>query len=187
MSQDGTLVYAPLDPAKRSLVVVDQTGRVEAIDAESDGYTSVALSPDGRRAVVARDGTLFVHDFARGGQVPLTPEHDLPLDRCGVRTGLGIIYASNHGGTWSLYAKSASGAGEVETVLEGGSTSFRRESPRTARWCTRRVMIGTSVDIWLLPPGEHRNPGLLPLLRKETRSRRRPAGHGVRHRCLRAV
>ena len=52
VSKTGTAVYAPGNPAKSSLVWVDQEGTTESLGADQGVYREVTLSPDGTKAAV---------------------------------------------------------------------------------------------------------------------------------------
>ena len=162
VSDNGTLVYSPLDLSKSSLVVVDQSGGLEPVDVPLGTYEQLSLSPGGRRVAIMSNFELFIHDLDRGSRIPLVPE--LTQDGDQQRPvwsvdGTRVIFASNHDGSWRLYSKAASGAGEVEPLLDG----------RFDLYPTAALADGTifyeenndiSSDLWYLPPGGAPEPWL---------------------------
>ena len=72
VSNTGTAVYAPGNPAKTSLVWVDREGKVESLGKDQDVYREVSLSPDGTKAVVRHGLDLWIHDLQRGTRSRLT-------------------------------------------------------------------------------------------------------------------
>src|SRR5439155_25030386 len=67
LSLDGTLVYAPGDITQRSLVFVDETGKISPATAEHQPYMWFSLSPDSRKVAQIDDGNLWIVDLERGG------------------------------------------------------------------------------------------------------------------------
>ena len=98
ISNTGTAVYAPGNPAKASLVWVDRDGKLEAFGKEQDAYREVSISPDGTKAVVRHRLDLWIHDLERGTRSPLTSGNASNNRPLWSRDGLRIIFASNRGG-----------------------------------------------------------------------------------------
>jgi serine/threonine-protein kinase len=161
VSQNGTLVYAPLDASKRSLAIVDYSGRIEPVNAELGNYEQLSLSPDGNRVAINSNFQLFVHDLERGGRVPLVPE--LPVTQSPVwsRDGTRVNFASNHNGTWNLYSKAASGSGEVEVLLESRFDQMPTGVIADGRLVYQEIHESSGADIWLLPVSGDPEPWLV--------------------------
>jgi hypothetical protein len=97
-SNTGTAVCAPGNPAKSSLVWVDQEGTTESLGTDQGVYRAVTLSPDGTRAAVRQARDLWIHDLQRGTHSFLTlanTSNFFPLWSC---DGAHIIFASDRGG-----------------------------------------------------------------------------------------
>jgi len=163
VSENGTLVYSPLDLSKSSLVVVDQLGGVEPVDAASGTYEQLSLSPDGRRVAIMSNFKLFIHDLDRGSRIPLVPE--LPQDGEQQRAvwsvdGTRVVFASNHEGSWNLYSKAASGAGEVEAVFQGRLDLYPTAAMADGTIFYEENNDTTGADLWYLPLGGTPEPWL---------------------------
>jgi hypothetical protein len=65
ISNTGTAVDAPGNPARTSLVWVDQTGKIESLGLAQDIYRESTISPDGTKAVVRHGLDLWIHDLRR--------------------------------------------------------------------------------------------------------------------------
>jgi Tol biopolymer transport system component len=73
LSAAGTLVYAPAGYNASRVVVVSREGAETGFDVPEARYTNPRVSPDGRRLLVARDGTAIeVLDLARKTVTRLT-------------------------------------------------------------------------------------------------------------------
>ena len=153
VSEAGTLVYAPADITQRSFVIVDETGRAEAVPSEPQPYLWVALSPDGRRAAADQDGQIWMVDLERGGRTPLAPQ------RGGAQTGATwsadgtrLYFASNTAGNWEIYRASATGSGAVEQVLKREFDQFPASLAPDGTLIFAELRPGAGSDLWLLPP-----------------------------------
>ena len=158
ISNTGTAVYAPGNPAKASLVWVDREGKIESLGKEQDIYREVSISPDGAKAVV-RDGLdLWIHDLQRGTRSPLTSGNASNLRPLWSRDGRRIVFASNRGGDWDIYSQPADGSRPAEallkrpydqypySILPDGSLLYGEIHPKTGR------------DLWTLSPDGKTSP-----------------------------
>ncbi len=159
ISTSGTLVYAPLEASQRSLVFVDRAGKTDPLPGPKNSYEEITLSPDGRRVAFTSSFEVFVHDLARGSQVPLAPELlgsvDHPL---WTPDGARVVFSANHGGTWDLYSKAASGAGDVEVLFRGPFDQYGTSAMLDGTIVYEESHDTTAKDIWLLPPGGDPQP-----------------------------
>jgi serine/threonine-protein kinase len=78
-SEQGTLVYVPYRPPRRTLAWVDRKGAVEPLPFPPGGYEEIALSPDGERLAAistgeAEERSLFFGDIPRGTLTRSTAE-----------------------------------------------------------------------------------------------------------------
>lgn len=121
VSDTGTLVYVPgADRASmnRQLVWVDRNGREETTTAPEAAYESARLASDGARVAVHsldRENTdVWIADVIRGTRIRLTT--DLAPDQYPLWTPdeARIVFASQRGASWGLYARAADGTGDVE-------------------------------------------------------------------------
>ena len=113
----GTLLYVPSGAGGatlRSLVWVDRQGHETPIPAPPRAYLSARLSPDSTRVVVNaydQENDIWVWDLARQTLTRLT--FDPAIDAAPVWTpdGRRLVFASNRGGVYNLYARAADGTG----------------------------------------------------------------------------
>ena len=162
-SQEGTLVYGELDSSRRSLALVDSSGRIEPLEAGFDTYQTLSVSPDGRRVALGTASRLFVHDLDRGSRIPLVPElpENVTIRPVWNADGTHIFFSSNHEGTWNIYSKAASGAGSAERVLAGRFDQWPTAVARNGWIVYEENHESTGADIWLLPPGGEPEPWLV--------------------------
>ena len=116
-SSAGTVVYAPGNPAKASLVWVDQEGTIESLGTDQGVYGEVALSPDGTKAAVRQVTSLWIHDLQRGTRSRLTSANTVDMFPVWSRDGERIIFASNRAGNWDIYSQPTDGSGPAEVML----------------------------------------------------------------------
>jgi eukaryotic-like serine/threonine-protein kinase len=158
VSNTGTAVYAPGNPAKTSLVWVDREGKIESLGKDQDVYREVSLSPDGSKAVVRHGLDLWIHDLQRGTRSPLTSGNTSNIRELWSRDGTRIIFGSNRAGDWDIYSQpaDASQPAEVllkrpfdqqpESVLADGTVLYMEINPKTGR------------DLWTLSPDGKASP-----------------------------
>jgi Tol biopolymer transport system component len=162
VSLTGTLVYAPGDITQRSLVYVNHTGQATSAVPERHPYSRISLAPNGRKAAVVYDASIWILDLERGGSTPLAPEFHGGDRGFPVWTpdSSRVYFGSNHEGKWDIYVKSASATGSAEAVLirdrdqvplavaPDGTLLFRESHPTTGS------------DFWALPSGGKPAPWL---------------------------
>jgi Tol biopolymer transport system component len=179
VSQTGTAVYAPGNPAKTSLVWVDREGKVESLSKDLDVYREAHLSPDGAKAVVRHGTDLWIHDLQRGTRSRLTPPNTANLNSLWSPDGTRIIFTSNRGGDWDIYSQPADGSRPSQlllkrpgdqfpvSVLADGTLLYRETHPKTGR------------DLWTLSPDGKTAPlRVTPF--NETDGQFSPSGSGPR-------
>nr|MBA2259953.1 PD40 domain-containing protein [Acidobacteriota bacterium] len=121
VSANGTLAYISGGTGRyaQRIVWVDRAGAIEATPMPERDYEAVALSPDGRRAVVqVREGTmgLWIFDFSRHTLTPLATSGGSSQGAVWTVDGQRIIYRGTRHGTRNIYWKSADGSGEEERL-----------------------------------------------------------------------
>jgi len=137
ISRDGVLVYLAGGAQGRQLAWFDRSGkRLGAAVSRAQGDFS--LSPDGKRIALVRAASggsdLWLHEIERATETRFTFHASVNYRPIWSPDGARIVFSSNRGGTYDLYVKSASGAGQEELLLK----SERDKGP--ARVVPRRAL-----------------------------------------------
>jgi dipeptidyl aminopeptidase/acylaminoacyl peptidase len=138
VSDTGTAVYATGNPSHASLVWVDREGKTETIGADQDLYREASISPDGLTTVVRQGLDLWLHDLQRGTRTRLTSGTGSNIMPLWSHDGTRIVYASNRGGDWDIYAQPADGARPAETLLKSPRDQFPLAALEDGHCSTRR-------------------------------------------------
>ena len=124
LSDTGTLVYVPGGDGfsiGRTLVWVDRAGQEEPTAVPEAEYVWARVSPDGDRVAshsVERDNTdVWISELARGTRIRLTTDLAADSRPLWTQDGERIVFASDRGGSWGLYARAADGTGVVEHLV----------------------------------------------------------------------
>ena len=153
VSNTGTAVYASANPAKASLVWVDQEGTTESLGADQGAYREARLSPDGTKAAVRQHMDLWIHDLQRGTRSRLTSgdtSNFLPLWSS---DGAQVIFASNRRGDWDIYSQPADGSRPAEVLLSRPYDQFPNSVLADGTLLYEEVNPQTGLDLWALSPG----------------------------------
>jgi eukaryotic-like serine/threonine-protein kinase len=154
VSRSGTAVYPPGNPTRSSLVWAGRDGVVESTGAPQDLYREVTLSPDGQKAVVRHGLDLWVHDLQRATRSRLTTASATTSNMFAhwSRDGARIVYASNRGGDWDLYAQTADGSQTAQRLLERPGNQFTNSVGGDGRVLFMEQLTDTGRDLWVLEP-----------------------------------
>ena len=152
VSDNRTAVYAPGNPAHASLVWVDREGKVESAGKDQDVYREATLSPDGIKAVVRHGLDLWIHDLQRGTRSRLTPLNTSNLLPLWSRDGTRIIFASNRGGHWGIYAQPADGSRPAEALLTRPDDQYPRSILADGTVLYLEIGPKTGRNLWTLSP-----------------------------------
>jgi len=123
VSDNGTLVYLVGGRSGRAarLVWLDRAGRPEFASLPGRQYENVAISPDGRRAIVQiNDGVtaLWTYDLERDTLTPLGKSAGSSQAPLWTADGARVLYRGTRKGTRNLYWRAADGSGEEERLTE---------------------------------------------------------------------
>ena len=188
VSDAGLLVYRTGTAAPRTKMVwVGRDGKhLEEVGPE-DTYGSLRLSPDGKRAAVARgDATnngnqdIWLSDFGRAVMTRLTFDPKNDRDPVWSPDGRQIAFSSDRSGVVQIYRKDAGGGGQEEQLTEGPNPKFVSDWSRDGRYLLYLESAPkTQDDLWALPleaPGGSSGPGARkPILVLQTPFRERHA------------
>jgi Tol biopolymer transport system component len=148
-------------------------------------YDTVALSPDGTRAAVAR-GTagraldVWVYEFAHGTGQQLTFDPAADFQAVWSPDGSRIAFGSARSGIPNIYQKASSGVGSEDVQLRSSEATFPYDWSRDGRWLLYGKVTG-QYNLWYLPlTGDDRKP-ILYLASQYNKSQARfsPDGHFV--------
>jgi len=153
VSHTGAAVYAPGNPAKSSLVWVDQKGATESLGAVQGEYREAKLSPDGTKAAVRQREDLWIHDLQRGTRSRLTPANTSNFVPLWSSDGAQVIFASNRDGDWDLYSQPADGSRPAEALLSRPYGQFPVSVVADGTVLYEEVNPQTGLDLWALSPG----------------------------------
>jgi eukaryotic-like serine/threonine-protein kinase len=154
-SDTGLLVFRSGIALERvRLTWKSQTGERLGSAGPDDAYTSVALSPDGKRAVLGRRDPLgsdiWVLEFGseRMSRFTFSPQ----MDSCPVWSpdGRQIAFSSDRTGSRQIYRKDAGGAGEEERLTDGPGLKCVMDWSPDGRYLLYSE-LGRSFDLWVLP------------------------------------
>jgi Tol biopolymer transport system component len=166
VSENGTLVFAPVQQPDNTLLWIDSTGRHLGTVGEPGRYASIHLSPDDSQLVVERDRPhhdLWIYDL-RG--------HNLPTQfTFGVTAGLPvwssdgsqIAFASEKGDYFELHVKSVFGTQDEEVLLASKNNAFPLQwSPNGGALLYATDESGLqSASLWAMPMLGPHTPRLL--------------------------
>jgi serine/threonine-protein kinase len=155
ISDTGTLVYLTAIALRRSLVWVDRTGASEPIRSIPAGrYEDPRLSPDGTRALVTRDGDLWIYDLASGRSSRVTQDGS-SLMGVWAPSGTQVAYSSAKGGNLEAWVTASDGSSQPRQLTKlGGQVHVDSWSP----------------DGRLLTVHHHRPDNTSPMTARESRS-----------------
>ncbi|HKH71875.1 MAG TPA: protein kinase [Vicinamibacterales bacterium] len=180
VSASGTAVYVPANPTKTSLVWVSRDGSAASTTPQQDLYREVTLSPDGQKAIVRHGLDLWVHDLQRATRSRLVTASATTSNLYAQwsRDGARIVYASNRGGDWDLYAQPADGSQAAQRLLERPANQFPMSVGADGRVLFMEQLNDTGRDLWVLEPNGEAKP-LRVTSANETEGRFSPDGTRV--------
>jgi Tol biopolymer transport system component len=173
VSDNGVLAYSSgQEGASRELVWLDRTGKQIGSVGPPGEYNNFRLSPDEKRIVIDRSSAqssadIWVLDILRGVTSRLTFDpaiNDLPIWS---PDGLRVLFPSNRKGSFDLYIKAASGAGQEEPLVKLGTLhAWATDWSRDGRFILYEIPgVDTGQDLWIAPLFGDRKP--FPYLRTQ--------------------
>ena len=164
---NGMLVYGSVAGGGARLTWMGRGGeRLETLGDPGAGF-NLALSPDGNRvalqivAAQVQISDIWVRDLARGIPTRLTFHPSFHAVPVWSPDGSRIVFASNREGTFNLYLKSASGAGQEERLLKVEHSRIPTD------WTATGDLLlyfdqdpKTKNDLWVLPMTGERKPAV---------------------------
>jgi Tol biopolymer transport system component len=169
VSRTGSLIYLSAAQSRSRLAWLDQTGReVGAVNVPSAPYVGVALSRDGRRAVVgqlaAPLSSLWFADLVRGGLTPIAPATSWHSNSIWSADGRYVVFGADRAGPVDLYIRDVNAA--RDEVLYKSESLFKYPaswSPDGKTIVFTDLSPETGNDVWTIAPFDDRKP--VPFLR----------------------
>jgi Tol biopolymer transport system component len=125
VAANGTLAWLTIqetDKSRHRLWRVERSGRAAPLSDLRHAFSFPRVSPDGRKLAVTilepGGSYVSVYDLERRSLTRLTREGDSAA-AIWTRDGKRLVYRSNRGGEWNLYAEPADGSGPVERLTSG--------------------------------------------------------------------
>jgi eukaryotic-like serine/threonine-protein kinase len=164
VSADGTLVFAPVPPFRRStLSWFDRAGRRSEAVGGAQSYSVVALSPDSKRVVAgiadpsANHSDLWVMDLGKGSRSRLTYGSGWTWSPVWSPDSSRVAYVRRGRKGEEIYVRDASGSAPEELLLDasdiGAGVALTDWSPdgSTLAFSVWRPKTGSNFDVWVLP------------------------------------
>ncbi len=154
VSTTGVLVYQSVGQSTRQMVWMDRGGRQIATAGEPGAWGPPRISPDGRRAVVAKTGAdgmtahLWLLDMNGGAQqISDGPMHEgSPVWS---PDGSRIAYFGKQGDSYDIFARAAQAGAKGELLLKSPDKKFPSDWSRDGKNIIFSVEgVGTRLDIW---------------------------------------
>ena len=136
IGDDGSLVYFPGESttAGKRLLWVNRQGERTVLSLPERFYRSIALSPNGDRAVFSVgtsniDTDVWVSELARGTLTPMVTS--LTDERAPIWTldGRALVYGAFRGERWDLRRSAADGTGDEEILTTAEDMKMERLEP----------------------------------------------------------
>jgi len=167
-SANGILVYRAGGSPETQLTWLDQRGKRLGRVGEPGAYLTLAISPDGTRAVITRIAelpALWLFDLSRGTATRFTFGNSPAVFGTWSPDSSRIIFASS--GAFDLYQKSASGVRNEELLLRSTEAKYPMSWSRDGRFLLYTMMNPKTArrDLWVLPLDGEKKP--FPLLSTE--------------------
>ena len=157
-ARDGTFVYVPGNPDRRTLVSVDRQGIERPLDEEPGLYDGIAITRDGSRMAYISTSDVWMKDLSRGAPgIPVTSGFPRSFTFLGawLPDAATIVFSSSHGGDWDLYSIPASVAGsEPEPLLKRPMAQHISSVSSEGVIAFLDRAIETGEDLWTLVPSE---------------------------------
>jgi eukaryotic-like serine/threonine-protein kinase len=166
VSGNGVLVYRTGASGGSRLAWFDGQGKALGTAGEPAAFYTLALSPDGARAVAGRLDSqnpavsLWLLDFSRGTSARFTFDSFDDTNPVWSLDGNRVIFSSARGGVHDLYQKLASGAGDEQVLLKSDQDKYPESWSRDGRFLLYEAWDPktTNSNLWVLPLEGDRKP-----------------------------
>ena len=156
-SENGTLLYLPALPDKRSLVYVGRTGVVEPVGVPPRPYKTVRVSPDGNLLALTiddkEDKNIWIFDRARLTHRQLTFDGK-SWGGIWTQDGKRVIFDRDIGRPFLPMWTLADGSGQAEPLTEAEKVTEKNDFWFWVSYCLSpdgSCLLGGRTNIWVLP------------------------------------
>ena len=150
VSRNGTLVYLT-DAAKHiELVWVDEAGNEESAVDSAGRYTSIVVSPDGRRIGTVRDGDVWVYDRERGISTRLTNTEQRETNLHWTPDGRQVVY-SRDVPQYDIFRRFADASSPEELVVTSPNDKTPTSVSPDGKLVLYNESVGDGEDIFTVP------------------------------------
>ena len=170
VSQTGVLAYRARAGLRRhQLAWFGRDGKRLNSVGEPGRNAAVSLSPNNAKAAISRfdfSRDIWIHDLARNVASRFTFHPASELSHTWPPDGRRLAFNSNRDGSFNLYLKPTSGAGESESLFQADNNNAPRDWSRDGRlilFADQSPKTGS--DLWVLPLEGEQKP--VPYLRTE--------------------
>jgi eukaryotic-like serine/threonine-protein kinase len=167
-SDAGVLAYSHDPSAYTQLIWFDRTGQKLGplpSDSGTRAHTNINLSPDGTHVAADRrdpqtgNRGIWLFDLARDSESRLTFGPANEASPVWSPDGSRLIFFSTRDGTWNLYQRVATGAGDDELLLKSNESKIPCDWSLDGRYIVFREWDPkTKWDLWVLPVTGDRHP-----------------------------
>ena len=163
LALDGTLAYVSgaYGGISSQIMLVDRSGKAQALTAEAAAYEDLALSPDGKRIALTVEGPswqIWMYDIQRATLSRFTLEND-NRDPIWTKDGKHIAYSSFRNGKYDIYWKLADGTGPEELLVSSADWAYPSSFSPDGKTMAYEVQTrDTGFDIWVVPLEGDRKP-----------------------------
>ena len=163
-SDAGLLVYRTGSADRARLVWMNRDGKRLGEVGKEDRYSSLRISPDGKRVAISRtdeggNTDIWVSEFGREGRTRLTFDPKAELGPIWSPDGRQIAYSANRSGIQQIYRIAAGGGGREEQLTNGPNEVSALDWSRDGRYLLYvELDPKTGYDLWALPLEGERKP-----------------------------
>jgi serine/threonine-protein kinase len=155
VSDNGILAYRGSNARNAQLTLFDRQGKVLGMVGEPGVYSTMSLSPDGKRVAAeridsqTRSSDLWIFELAGGGRMRFTSDGATATSPVWSPDGNRIAFASDRSGHIGIYQKASSGVVDPELLFQSPDPMIPTGWSRDGRF-----LLGHTLGqdhLWLLP------------------------------------
>jgi eukaryotic-like serine/threonine-protein kinase len=130
VSNNGILIFEQESKQNNNTVLMNDKGAILSSLFDKQVYRWASLSPNGKMITFdsydqnERNFDIWVYDMQRSVTTKLTFDHNFDAFPTWSADGSKVVYSSQIGDHWELYAKNADGSGSPESLLSSANTNF---------------------------------------------------------------